>query len=281
MNKILLPTDFSHYSRIAIEHALQLFQYEEAEFILLHAYSLPSAGAGTMISLDDIIRQEAEKSMKEFLGEVCANVFCSVMNISTKCVLGHARQVIPSSAEALEIDCVAMGTKGAGGLKEVLLGSTAASIVENLNCPLVIIPSESVFRRPRIFALATDSKPLEDSHALDPLVKMAKQHQAKLLQFSVTTETNAEDDSNEGSQQATATLNEPASTKTQFSQADDYLVVQDTNVEHGILEFCENQKVDVLAVVHHEHDFIDRLIHRSMAKKLAMHSGIPLVVLQG
>lgn len=272
MKKILLPTDFSRNSKNAIEYALRLFQYEEAEFILLHAYSIPSVGAGTMVSLDDIIRQEAEKGMKEFLGEVCADNFCAVLEMRTKCILGNPRHVIKSYAESIQADYVVMGTKGASGLKEVLLGSVAASVVENLRCPLAIIPVDSKFEVPKIFALATDEKSISDSSVADPLVNLAVQHNAKLVQFSVIPENKV----NEAQR-----VVESVETPTQFRKADGYLTVTDMNVEHGILEFCEDNKVNVLAVVHHEHDFLDRLIHKSMAKKLAMHCDIPLLVLQG
>ena len=212
--------------------------------------------------------------MKEFLGEICADNFCAVLTISTKCVLGVAKYVIPSTAKSIEAEFIVMGTKGATGLKEVLLSSNTASIVELTECPLAIIPVDATYKTPKVVALATDDKPIEDATIVDPIVNLSANHGAKLVQFSVVRSESEES-------VAPTQVKEKTAAQKNFTVSDEVVKVHDEDIEHGILEYCDDSDVDVLAVIHHEHDFFDRLIHRSMAKKLAMHSEVPLIILQG
>lgn len=47
-----------------------------------------------------------------------------------------------------KIDLVVMGTKGASGVTEILIGSNTADVIEKCHCPVLAIPAESDFKTP-------------------------------------------------------------------------------------------------------------------------------------
>jgi nucleotide-binding universal stress UspA family protein len=57
--------------------------------------------------------------------------------------VGDAREVIDNVAEKIGADLIAMGTHGRRGVKRMLLGSVAESVVRSAPCPVLTIrPSD-------------------------------------------------------------------------------------------------------------------------------------------
>src|SRR5450432_1125781 len=75
-------------------------------------------------------------------------------------------------------DLIVMGTKGASGLKKLLMGSNTVNVIANIKLPVLVIPEVARFDhflnkgRNRI-VLATDLEELQHEGALDILKEMA------------------------------------------------------------------------------------------------------------
>jgi len=59
-----------------------------------------------------------------------------------------------------------------------------------------------------------------------------------------------------------------------------FLPSTDHHLENGILNFVEERSCDVLVMIHHHYGVIEQLFHKSAAKQLALHTNVPLLVLQ-
>ena len=53
--------------------------------------------------------------------------------------VGDARDVIDRAAEAIHADLIVMGTHGRRGVRRVLLGSVAESVVRSACCPVLTV----------------------------------------------------------------------------------------------------------------------------------------------
>jgi len=75
-------------------------------------------------------------------------------------------------------DLIVMGTKGASGLKRVLIGSNTVKVIANTKVPVLVIPEKAKFEsflkkgKGRI-VLATDLDELENEKAIDILKEIA------------------------------------------------------------------------------------------------------------
>ena len=57
-----------------------------------------------------------------------------------------------------------------------------------------------------------------------------------------------------------------------------YRIVNSNQAERGLDWLCEHGHVDVLAMVHHKHSFLDKILIGSHTQKMAGHISIPLLV---
>jgi universal stress protein A len=57
---------------------------------------------------------------------------------------GDPRSVIEAAAKKLNADLIVMGTHGRRGLRRMLIGSVAESVVRNAPCPVLLVRAEAV-----------------------------------------------------------------------------------------------------------------------------------------
>ncbi|MFT4526859.1 MAG: nucleotide-binding universal stress UspA family protein [Bacteroidia bacterium] len=84
----------------------------------------------------------------------------SKSSLSVEARLGEPQEVLRRMITEKETDLVVMGTQGATGLKGILVGSVASSVMESLNAPILAIPIEAELHLPKSIAFAADDKSL-------------------------------------------------------------------------------------------------------------------------
>lgn len=271
MKTILLPTDFSKNALRAINYAVRLFGKDDVRYLLLHSFQVPSAGQHVLISLDELIREEAEKDMAELRQNIItAEGLSEDQVIST---VQHTSVVTGVNRAAREhnADVVVMGTKGATGMLEKWMGSNAAAVIRDCEVPVLAVPSDAPMKIPHRIALAADQE--EASDCLDWLRDSAKTWGASVMVFHVNTGTESDEvvvetEAREGIGEALGSVSAVFCTVTQPS------------VEEGIDHFLRSQKADMLAMVAHQRGFFGRLFHKSMTRRMSMESTIPLLILK-
>jgi K+-sensing histidine kinase KdpD len=58
-----------------------------------------------------------------------------------------------------------------------------------------------------------------------------------------------------------------------------FVELEKGDVEQSINQYVEDTHTDMLVIAKHNRNFFDRLFHRSLSKKMAFHTRIPLLVL--
>ncbi|MDC1211866.1 universal stress protein [bacterium] len=53
-------------------------------------------------------------------------------------------------------DLIVMGTTGATGFKEIMLGSVASGVIQHAHCPVLAVPNSEKFGVPTNILLAAD-----------------------------------------------------------------------------------------------------------------------------
>jgi universal stress protein A len=118
IRQILAPTDFSEFSKQAIESAFALAQTFGAKLLLLHVVELPASPvegfvASTMGTtlLDDLQRQASLD-----LAQVLPEPPHATVEVSRQVVVGLPYRTIVEVAEATKADLIVMATHGRTGL---------------------------------------------------------------------------------------------------------------------------------------------------------------------
>lgn len=141
MKKILVPFDFSEQATNAFRFALNIKGEEQIEVHLVHAIELPvlrpafSFGEEMLQGLKDDLQRKGHEKFEEVIGEYAD----AEENIVAKIEFGTTAHTILKYIDREEINLVIMGTKGAHGLREVLIGSTTEKIVRAANIPVIAV----------------------------------------------------------------------------------------------------------------------------------------------
>lgn len=80
------------------------------------------------------------RTMAELALEAAASTATAVgtREVRTRIVDGSAVDVLATASAAAQLLCV--GTRGAGGLRDLVLGSTAAALLHSARCPVLLVP---------------------------------------------------------------------------------------------------------------------------------------------
>jgi len=137
---ILVATDFSEHADQALEYAAGLAAKLGASLHLVHATAIPGFGAHDIgLAYTQMAIDEMTKAARDTLDAQAARYRDRVSIESSRVELGDARDVIERVAEQIDADLIVMGTHGRRGLRRMLLGSVAESVVRSAPCPVLTI----------------------------------------------------------------------------------------------------------------------------------------------
>lgn len=150
MKKILVPIDFSETSLHALRLACQLAVRVEAAVCILHSYQivpydLPVSEYAFITPVVDPgkIEQELSESMQQLKEKLQQEPRFSGLQISTRFFPGPVIPTILQLAEEEAADLIVMGTMGAGGWKEMAIGSNTEHIIRHAPCPVLVVPENA------------------------------------------------------------------------------------------------------------------------------------------
>jgi nucleotide-binding universal stress UspA family protein len=142
---ILVAIDGSRESDKAIEVAVELALKLEAKITFLHVVNVPELGEvpGTSEKSDKAIRDRLIEAGKKTLEKATQIARKSKVIASEKISFGYPADTIAKEASALNVDLIAMGSKGTTGIRRVMLGSTAEKVLRWSSVPVLIVKEES------------------------------------------------------------------------------------------------------------------------------------------
>ena len=137
---ILAPTDFSEYSKQAMESALALAQTFGAKLLLLHVVELPAYPIeGFVPSIGATLIEDLERQASVDLAQVLQEPPGGTVEVLRQVVVGNPYSKIIEMAEAEKVDLIVMATHGRTGLSHLVMGSVAERVVRTAPCPVLTI----------------------------------------------------------------------------------------------------------------------------------------------
>lgn len=273
MKKILATTDFSMNSWKAIAYAADLAKRTGVELIVLNTYTLPYSNQTVLISMKEILKESAESGLEDVLKKMHKELDMEGVHVKTKAVHGDLLVTIDLMCESEGIDIVIMGTKGATGLKAALLGSNTANIIRNIDRPVIAVPESYVRSDAKHATLCADfANTVEKKVDFTVLIEICKAHNAEINILHVI------DPYEEY-------IDQPKTSKVDINDIFPGMKVSmhsnyHEDVQDGIKEFLADHPTNLLVMVRRNYNFIESIFHRSLTRSLAMHTEIPLLVLQ-
>jgi len=143
---ILVPTDFSASSLLAMGAARILASQNDAKITLVHVMdptplTIGAPGLGSMTEAE--IEPEVEARVHAELTRVREEKLGDVDSVKTALVISrNAADGIVHYADKEGVDMIVMATHGRSGLTHFLIGSVAENVVRHANCPVLTLRSK-------------------------------------------------------------------------------------------------------------------------------------------
>lgn len=274
MKKILFPTDFSKTANNAFVYALEMAKFHNAELIVLHVYDLPPVAYEGYPSYVTEVYETIELSNFEnfkdevpVLRKIAEEHQLGSIQMSHVLEQGDLIQVIKSLVKKEKIDLIVMGTNGAIGLKETFLGSNAGSVIEKVPILSLTVPHKAKFDTIKKIGFTTLFSS-RDRIALKQVLEFAKQVNAKVKCLYVRT-FDSEVKESKIQKWRQDFKDEPV----------EFFVIPSEDIKGTLADFLKEKDIDILAMLSYKHKFLEGLFKKSLIKKMAYDSEVPILAL--
>ena len=264
MKNILLPTDFSENSWNAIRYAIQFFNETSCNFYLLHVDD----------NLTRSLNKQNETStdkLNAFLTKITNNQKVKNHHFSTISEHHSFVESIRKQVDENAIDYIVMGTKGASGIKKIILGSNTADVITRVKCNTLIVPEKANYEEIKQVAFPTDYSVEYNLQVLQPLSDILQKTKAGLNILHV---------SNESEILNTNQINNKSLLEEYFKHIKHkFHHIINKNIEETIETFAECKDVNLIAMIAKNLNFFQQLFFRSKIKEVSFQTAIPFLVL--
>jgi nucleotide-binding universal stress UspA family protein len=142
LRRILVPTDFSKFSKNALTYAVAFAEKFGAELYLLHVVQDLALFVPEAITVAPPLAPPVEQfieAARTALDRVMKDCCPPSILVHPEVVEGTPFHEIINAARDKDVDLIVMGTHGHAGLAHVLLGSVAEKVVRKAPCPVLTV----------------------------------------------------------------------------------------------------------------------------------------------
>lgn len=277
MKAIIVPTDFSDTACKALLYAGEIAEKSGAVVHLLHVLEpdenrvwrphIQEDAYAEAVAKERLLRLDATRKM---LLQQYPNVI-----INTELASGRAADAILSFAEQQQANLIIMGTTGASGLKQVLVGSVTATIISKAMIPVLAIPAIYEVEEPDRLLFVTNRFE-QDPHVVTPLLQWVAWLHLKLYiaVFLDTDDAEPVDYINSG-RMLEAYVQQLRKQHPQNAIQGE--ILEGKHFEEAVEAYIQKEGIDLVAMVPYKKNFLDRILGRSTTRTMAYHSRIPLL----
>ena len=272
IENILVPTDFSTCAKNAVINAISLAEATGARLILVSAFHVPVPHARVgATAIVHSLAKEVEETVKEDF-ENLKNSLPQLDKINYESVIEHGFTVegILSAVAKYDIDIIIMGTHGASGVEEIIIGSNTHSVIKRARVPVLAIPEHASIQKIENVVLASDYREIDDYKKLDPLKMIIDLFNAELHVLHISPRDTI---SSESASEAKKLENVLKGIKRSY-----HFETHD-KFEDGLNGYIDNNPVDMIVMLPREHNFLDRMLRGNHTRKIVLHSKIPLLTI--
>ena len=267
MKRILVPTDFSNLSRSAALYAIDLATRTNAKVMLVSVIEIKqgSSQLSNWKKLQDQMEKDVAERSDEFLRVLRG--YAGEVKLSYTTLKGLPMEdEILRFAEINKADLIVTGTKGASGLKSIVMGSNTAALINKSTIPVIAVPGDIKFNGFDRVVLATDMQDLDKEGRT-----VAKFVKGFDTQIDILHVANTQHDPRKRTE-----LEAILRRMTGHKKLDIHVVAND-NVVAALNKYSEERGVDLLVMFTHQLGLYEKLFGKGHTREMAFQSQIPLL----
>ena len=277
MKNILIPTDFSENSWNAIKYAIRFFKNTKCNFYLFHVTLIPNYAAGdapiipSETVLENTLLKQAKKELKNLLKRVKESPPNPNHHFFTVSKYNLFIDAIRKEVKDKNIDLIVMGTKGASGLSEVIIGSNTGDLITKVKCPVLIIPEKAKFKIPEEIAFPTDYNIFYETTILKNISEFVKMYNAAIRILHITKKNETLTEFQLGNKEF---LNDYV-----LDENHSFHSVTAKKIENGVQCFVESRNIDIIIMIAKNLNLFQRILFKPTVEEISYHIEIPFLVL--
>lgn len=266
MKTIFIPTDFTSVAHHAMQYVAEMFKNDKIKYILFNCFELSHDETRSYLQ----IKQEHEEKLEEDL-KLIKDLTNNTGEYET--ILSHGKlNFIPHELlQEHDVDLILMGTRGLSDAEEYIGRSHAGEFVTHVNANILVIPDGFHYTPVTNIVFATNYRNVKSDRTLMLLKEFVDANDANLFVLYV----------NSGGLPMTSFQKENKDKMDEFfakNKVSFHEFLAD-KVEDEIEDFMLRYNIDLVSAIPMHNNFVERLFHKSLVKKLAEHATKPLLVL--
>lgn len=271
ITNILVPTDYSKCSMYAAKVAAQLAKKMNATLHFIHIIEVPVVTYDVgMVNFESLpqamfMKEVADKNMTKLLGEDFLQGIPVKWKIEYDAIYKRINQYVKKNA----IDLIVMGSNGASGFNELVIGSNAEKVTRYSNCPVLTIKKEHENFNVKDIVLASNFYG-ESNIMFKGFKEFMGLFDATLHLLKINTPLNFET-----TPQSKKIMNDFVEKHHLTSYTTNVYNYEDE--EEGIRSFCEEIDADLIVIGTHGRTGISHLWNGSIAEDLLNHAKRPVL----
>jgi nucleotide-binding universal stress UspA family protein len=273
MKKIIVPIDFSEHSEYALEAAANIAKKYNSELIVLHMLELSNA---ILTAGSDALSEEAVFYLK--LAEQKFETFLDksyLEGVEVTQIVKHFKvwSEVNDVANEHDANLIVMGSHGASGIKEVLVGSNTEKVVRHSDIPVLVIKHNPILLDFEDGVFASDFSEEAITPYLNARTTFDKIGAKMHLVYVNSPDANFKS-SSEIDKKVASFLKKAEGDLENLSKVN---VVSDYSIEKGILNFANVIGADLIAVATHGRKGLAHFFEGSISEDIANHSTLPVM----
>lgn len=271
MKKIIVPIDFSKHSEYALKAAASLARKNNSEIIVLNMLEMSeimlTSTGGDQRERTMFFYKLAEQQLSTFLNKEYLE------NIKITPIIKHFKvfSEVNDVAAKHNADLIVMGSHGANGVKEFVLGSNTERVVRYSNIPVLVVKNELSTTDFKNVVFACDFN--DDTIAsYSNVIKMFDHSQINLVyvnlpndRFKSTPE--IEESVDKFLMKANGNL----------KRRNDVHFISDYTIENGIRNFSKKIGADLITIPTHGRKGIALFLEGSVGEDIVNHATLPVM----
>ncbi len=272
MKTIVAPTDFSAISLNAVNYAADMACIIGTELSLIHVCAVPMAFSEVPISYNIAETVKNAENRINSLKEKMIYRTGERIKIHTEVKQGDVVLEIDDYCASVNPYAVVMGSESADAFERFLFGGKTISAIKQLSLPVIVVPPEVKFASIKKIGLACDFKKILDTIPVKEIKSMVDEFHAELHVLHVSAESG--DSFNPETEEEAGWFHEVMEELRPI-----YHFINGNDIEKGLNEFAENNKMDMLIVVPKKHSLLGKIFQPSHTKQLVLHTHVPVMAI--
>ena len=272
MKTIFVATDFSDASRNASLYGVEMAKAFNARLVLFSAYQQMSvpANESTLLMASEDMRKVSQQLLEEEVKSIAAG---KEIAVETYCKEGFTTDSILDTAREMKTDLLITGMKATGQGFRKVFGTTVTALAKKTTMPMIVVPENARYTPINTIAIANENDLPEDAdnHLFHSLRYIAERFHSKVYIVRVF---------DERVREAYEWSAPPLRLERMIRTINPiYERIDGNEIPASLNKFIKDYKVNLLAILPHDHNFLERIFIKSTTSAMIFETYIPLLIL--